>query len=192
MLKISYDCWGTLIKGNPNFKKQQSELAESIFGIEPKKFLQEKSKLKLYTDYNVELYGVHFDRDKLYKSFLECSQVDLDKFIYQSNELFLSNPPIRINDMIKGHYNIISSNTVFIYGDTLSKIFKEDDVKQFNFSDRLGVSKPNKEMFKLSLNEFPDFHVGDNPRTDGRCTNYGVSFIDVEFYENFKKMVNLM
>ena len=48
---------------------------------------------------------------------------------------------------------------------------------QCNFSDIVGVSKPNGKMFTFKTN--PKIHIGDNPITDGACEKYGIKFINI-------------
>lgn len=188
---ISLDFWGTLAFSNLEFKKAQYVLIKNyIPDISFSEFIDKFKEVKLQVDAMVESTSRQPNRIKLYSEmFPNWSQVDILSFINYSNELFLKYPPILMKGTSawidglreKNYILYISSNTVFINGDVLSKfIFNELGIvhSNCNFSDELGVSKPNKLMF-TQFPFKPDFHIGDNPLTDGKCLDYGIEFINI-------------
>jgi FMN phosphatase YigB (HAD superfamily) len=183
----SFDAWGTLIKGNPDFKSAQNELAKKLFNFSEDKFQTRKTNIKKIIDSNVESYGLHYDRRKIYAEIFQTTSFStIDFFITESDKLFLEFPPIQINELVTGITSVISSNTVLIYGDTLYKVIRKYFGPVFcNFSDVLRLSKPRKEMFTFTEGKVL-FHVGDNPKTDGACEHYGIKFIPIEKYSDFK------
>jgi len=189
MKTVSFDVWGTLLKSNPKFKIAQGNLAKSFTGCDPEDFLRRKSEMKKQLDEEVESTGNQPDRFKNYKKlFPELNLREINSFIEYSDKLFLKYPPIVIEegkqnvDFYKnlGYVILISSNTVFIYGDVLSKIIWDEfeiPIQNCNFSDVVGSSKPSSEMFKFKVT--PTFHIGDNSITDGSCGKVGINFINV-------------
>lgn len=190
MKTISYDVWGTLLKSNPDFKMHQSDLAHQFSGINPEDFLVMKDVIKKEFDTIVEQTGIQPDRVEAYRRiFPDLSIKEINSFIYYSDKLFLAYPPELIPDsrqlmwdyLQEGFTPVISSNTVFIHGDVLGKIIWEEfhiPMCQCNFSDILGVSKPNEKMFNFKIK--PTMHVGDNPITDGACEKFGIKFINIK------------
>jgi putative hydrolase of the HAD superfamily len=189
MKTVSFDIWGTLLKSNPQFKEAQGRLVTSFTGKSPEEFLKLKSEMKKVLDKQVEEKGIQPDRFKNYKKLLPgLTLKELKAFIECSDKLFLKYPPQIYEEGRKllehyrslGYTILISSNTVFIYGDTLGKVIWdtfEIPMKNCNFSDIVGVSKPNASMFNFKVK--PEFHVGDNVITDGACKEVNINFINV-------------
>ena len=85
----------------------------------------------------------------------------------------MSNPPEiycgetlkYLHEIFRASNIIVSSNTMFITGDTLKKCIAKTgmakSIDDYRFSDEVGYSKPHGSMFANS-----DFHIGDNPLTD--------------------------
>ena len=183
----SYDFWGTLCKSNPDFKSAQNELAKKLFNFSEEKFQSRKTHIKQIIDSNVELYGLHYDRRKIYADIFQTTSFStIDSFITESDKLFLQFPPIQQIEMLSEMTCVVSSNTVLIYNDVMYKVIRKYFGPVFcNFSDVLRLSKPRKEMFTFTEGKVL-FHVGDNPKTDGACEDYGIKFIPIEKYNNFK------
>lgn len=189
MKAISFDLWGTLIRSNPEFSKAQESLVKEFTEIENWKELKENAKVYISSQ---ELLGIHVDRDKILRPLLNLSLKDYRSFIEYSNELFLKNPPLLKDfDVVsilrdKGYRCYISSNTTFIYGDTLAKVVYDNFgiiKNNCNFSDELGVSKPNEQMFNFQIK--PTYHIGDNLITDGASENFGIEHYHINSEQNF-------
>ena len=76
------------------------------------------------------------------------------------------------------HSIFISSNTSFIEGHVLHTfIFENMEIPYHNclFSDRVGKTKPHPDMFFKDV----DYHIGDNPNTDGKCVLMGIKYYQV-------------
>jgi len=195
-ITVSYDFWGTLFVSNPEYKTEQAKLAAKMFNIGAEAYLREKADKKRILDAAVESTGLHYNRLKIYSLILNTSKYGIiEEFIKKSDDLFLELPPKKINDFAPNAESVISSNTVLIYGDTLQKVInKEFGKTHCNFSDKIGFSKPNPEMFRfvgLKASQ-PMFHVGDNLRTDGACVKSGIKFIPIEEYHEFKNYLKYL
>jgi putative hydrolase of the HAD superfamily len=183
---VSFDVWGTLLKSNDLFKYHQNKLAKN-YGVN--NFLEQKSQIKKEVDQIIEKTGIHPDRFKLYqKIFQNYSIRDIQSFILESDQLFLKYPPHfikkgveKLEEFTKLNYiPLISSNTVFIHSNILHQIiFNEFYIPKSNcnYSDILGVSKPNEDMFKFRFK--PTYHIGDNIITDGSCEKYNIKFLNI-------------
>lgn len=188
---ISLDFWDTLGRSNSTFKSEQFKIARQY---EPtltfSEFLTRFKSTKEFTNNTVEATGFHPHRNELYRHmFPSWSQMIMQEFINYSDMLFLQYPPSRVEKMFeyvkdwkdKGYLLYVSSNTIFIHGEVLSKvIFDLYGIVKSNckFSDEVGFSKPHPEMFNFSNR--PDIHIGDNIKTDGACTEFGIEFLNVE------------
>jgi FMN phosphatase YigB (HAD superfamily) len=194
---ISFDLWGTLIISNPEFKLNQKKLLLEINSkMDPIKWELDLKIIKNEFNFQVEHYGIHFDRKNIYeRSLKEFSEKELADFITKSDELFLRFPPkVRDNsiDMInqlrsKGIKCYISSNTVLIYSNVLETIvydYFKISAEDCNFSDAIGVSKPDAKMFNYKNK--PAYHIGDNHVTDGACVNSGIEFYHINETQSFK------
>ena len=198
MKAVSFDFWGTLMVSNPDFKKAQANLAKEFFNIDEQEFHNSKNNIKKQVDYLVESAGLQLERVILYRKLIPNLNIkDCENFIRYSDELFLKHPPILREpetDIIsilkeKGYRVYISSNTVFIYGKTLSKvIFDNFGIihKNCKFSDETQglVSKPSREMFDFEIK--PDWHIGDNLITDGASEEFGIKHYHINNKQNFK------
>lgn len=197
---ISFDVWGTLVKSNPQFKLEQYKLVKEYKDISWEDWTMKKIIVKTEADDMVERLGVHLDRMELYGKLLtDLSGKDKKDFINYSNELFLKFPPILrepdcdlISILKERDYRIyISSNTVLIYGDVLGKIIYDNFgiiKKNCNFSDQLGVSKPDGKMFQFPIK--PDWHIGDNIITDGTSEKFGIKHYHINEKQNFKTFID--
>lgn len=201
---ISLDFWGTLAKSNPKFKEEQYKIARQYsHDLSLEEFKSRFKLMKAFTDEKVETTGIHPSRNEaLHVMFPDWSLKIIEEFIHYSEMLFLKYPPKAIPQMIEqvekwknaGHILYISSNTVFIHGETLSKvIFDLFGIVKSNckFSDEVGLSKPEEDMWNFPYK--PTHHIGDNPKTDGICVEYGIEFIHVDTFidEHKVKVGNL-
>lgn len=191
-----FDVWGTLLISNPEFKKAQAKLVQEFTSIKKEEWFKAKNFLKKQLDELVEKTGIHPPRESSYLEILPSLSIrEREDFIRYSNELFLKYPPLLrepetdvVSILKEKDYKVyISSNTVLIYGDILSKvIFDKFGIirKNCNFSDELGVSKPDGRMFNFEIK--PTWHLGDNVLTDGASENHGIKHYHINNQQTFK------
>lgn len=215
-MRISFDVWGTLITHNPEFKNVKNDLIRKYSTRNPV-FLTDNQindqikAIKKTHDTIIEIYGT---QPSVYHLFAELafwfqiSPSDLDKFMEEYQQAFLNTPPTLYDENTldvlcqlnaEGHKLYISSNTLFIKGNTLSKALEKLGVCGYpkpitaaRFSDNLGCSKPHHNMFYHGS----DYHVGDNPKTDGSCVSFGIKFFEInsndktikDFYEHIQSV----
>jgi len=195
---ISFDLWLTLIKSNPEFKKERNLLFKNFFEIDST--IDKVNEVVRYYDVlcnNInEKTGLNIDTYELYYLILSALEVDINKFetdklseFYEETEaLFIKYKPELIfpdtkklfQEMTNEDKSInILSNTAFIKGRTLRKLlahYELTDYFKFQiYSDEVGFSKPNNEIFQLVFDEINTFksaqkkqilHVGDNSIAD--------------------------
>ncbi|CAA9201638.1 HAD family hydrolase [Flavobacterium collinsii] len=195
---ISFDLWLTLIKSNPEFKKERNLLFKDFFEIDST--IDKVNEVVRYYDVlcnNInEKTGLNIDTYELYYLILSALEVDINKFetdklseFYEETEaLFIKYKPELIfpdtkklfQEMTNEDKSInILSNTAFIKGRTLRKLlahYELTDYFKFQiYSDEVGFSKPNNEIFQLVFDEINTFksaqkkqilHVGDNSIAD--------------------------
>lgn len=195
---ISFDLWLTLIKSNPEFKKKRNLLFKNFFEIDST--MDKVSEVVRYYDVlgnNInEKTGLNIDTYELYYLILSALQVDIAKidtdklsqFYEETASLFMEYKPELIfpdtkklfQEMTNEDKSInILSNTAFIKGRTLRKLlahYELTDYFKFQiYSDEVGFSKPNNEIFQLVFDEINTFksaqkkeilHVGDNSVAD--------------------------
>ena len=211
---FSFDLWMTVIKSNPNFKPQRTELLKEHFSLN--KTVDEIDSVIRYYDnlFNIisEKTGNHIEReevfmlilDKLGKDIQNISIDDLKLFFEKSDELFVENVPFiiweDIHDFLneikaKGKTASILSNTAFIHGDSIRKVLKKLDLDAYFsfmiFSDEVGISKPNLEIFEYLYKNTQEIkiitksqiiHIGDNPIADYQgAKTYGFAADLVKF-----------
>lgn len=197
---LSFDLWDTLIASNPAFKKEQKQLVKKIDArLDIDKWELQLLALKKNVNQDVAKTGLHYDRIPIYKQvFLHQSPEEIDFFIAESNRLFLQYPP-----SLKDDFDVISylrnkeitcyicSNTLLIYADVLQQIvtaYFGIAAENCHFSDMLGISKPHPKMFHFPIQT--QFHLGDNPITDGACINAGIAFYHIYQHQNFRSFLS--
>jgi len=199
----SFDLWLTLIKSNPEFKVERAKIFQRDYNS-PGKSYDEVAKAFRQVDLMCnavnEHTGKNIDADEMYLmviSIVNDNQLNFDDIdtskLYRGMESLLFNymplpyadVTIETLDHLKnksGSTFSLLSNTGFIKGETLRKVLVEMNIAQyFNFqlySDEVGMSKPNPELFDLMLNEIQNInypkeitlnniiHIGDNPKND--------------------------
>ncbi|MGV4413185.1 HAD family hydrolase [Chryseobacterium sp. T1] len=195
---FSFDLWMTIIKSNPRFKPYRVILFKNFFEIN-KEIEVINDTIKYYDHlFNeiTQITGKHFHREEAFLMILDALGVDIESnnkselqaFFTESDSLFLDNLPeiiwpnvFGVLETIKneGKTANILSNTAFIHGDilrvALGKIGLADYFSFMIFSDEVGVSKPNKEIFNILLEKIKDMgdvaknkivHIGDNRKAD--------------------------
>ena len=197
----SFDLWLTLIKSNPEFKCKRSAYFYRYFNFQNKS-LQEVSQIfrqvDLMCNYINECTGKNIDSDEMYLiviNLLNDGKINLQSIdiqsLYAEMESLLFNylPQVYCNETCKVLDSIkqrsgttlnILSNTGFIKGQTIRKVLKEIEVEEYFdfqiYSDEVGISKPNGQIFRhvlqvvnknnSSVNPNEVIHVGDNPIAD--------------------------
>jgi putative hydrolase of the HAD superfamily len=198
---FSFDLWLTLIKSHPSFKQERNRFFFDNFN-QKNKSLEEVTQIFRQVDLMCnainEKTGNNLEAEEMYLMVISAMNdytfafhdIDL-KALYQQMEqlVFKHLPLIYCNNTVhaltrlKQDNNTISllSNTAFIKGSTLREVLKRLDIHDlFDFqlySDEVGMSKPNQELFQLMirtvassredvLNLKEIIHVGDNNRAD--------------------------
>ena len=195
---FSFDLWLTLIKSNSVYKSARNVLFKDFFSIE--KDMGEVNKVIRHYDVLCnkisEKTGIHINTNQIYYFILNALEANiekinegqLDEFYKEAEVLFMNYKPElvypNINSVlkrIKSEEKTISilSNTAFIKGVSLRKLLSYYEIYDYFsfqiYSDEVGLSKPNVEVFNLayekakSLQEMnkKDFvHIGDNKIAD--------------------------
>lgn len=203
---FSFDLWLTLIKSNPEFKQKRNQLFKDFFEINAS--IEKVSEVVRYYDVlcnNInEKTGFNLSTYEIYYLILGALEVDLasnglDKlaaFYDETEALFFNNKPDLIFPEIKFQFeeivgegksiNILS-NTGFIKGKSLRKLISYYELTDFIsfqiYSDEVGFSKPNKEIFQLVFDQVNEskkiekkevLHIGDNSIADyNGAINFG-------------------
>ncbi|WP_369614945.1 HAD family hydrolase [Flavobacterium sp. CFS9] len=203
---ISFDLWLTLIKSNPEFKKKRNLLFKNFFEVDCT--IDKVNEVVRYYDVlcnNInEKTGLNIDTYEIYYLILSALEVDinefdtskLSQFYEETDSLFMNYKPELIFPDTKKLFQEITnedktinilSNTAFIKGRTLRKLLAYYELTDFFkfqiYSDEVGFSKPNNEIFQLVFDEINTFkstekkqilHVGDNSVADyNGAINFG-------------------
>jgi len=199
---ISFDCWDTLIKPNPEYKIKRNKLIQEIIFYEVIIDNEIINNVKRFCDFNNEVTGLQLTWEQsillvirdLYKEF-DKNQLPnrLAEFNKKHKELFLKYPPsiysdetIEILEELKRKKISINllANTSFVTGNMLWDLFNQNGlnkyINKYMFSDWEGISKPNPKIFqrlKGLFNTKKIIHVGDNQFSDGGCESEGIKFL---------------
>jgi len=199
---ITFDLWETLIKGSPKFKEERIKLVKKYCSFEDESPLYDQiiddifKGVKNKENKVVEIYGNQPDTKSLVAKIFYVIQetllnkrnkIDLDSFIRDHNNLMLDYPPIIIENTLEvfeklfndNHKIGIVSNTMMTPGFVLREILSKNGVSKYLtyreiFSDERGYSKPHNIFIHNA-----DWHVGDNPITDGACIEYGIKYYQI-------------
>ena len=207
---ISFDLWLTLIKSHPEFKGRRNLLFKDFFQINAS--IEEVTQVIRYYDVlcnnmnektglNIHTYEIYFlILNKLNVNLSEVTITHLDEFYKETESLFFTYKPQLLYpnvhllfEEVKSENKTMSilSNTGFIKGKTLRKLITHYGFENhFDFqiySDEVGFSKPNYEIFKLVENQINKnrnlkqkevVHVGDNIIADyNGARSYGFDAI---------------
>ena len=177
---VSIDLWGTLIKSNPEFVVEKRKLIKKYVDISDEEIDNAYKRAKEKLNAVIEVTGWQPSLDIMHRvlgfelSYTIDSVYPVYPWHYHYQALAVEYPPliysdetIEVLDNLARKANLyLSSNTIFIEGSTLAdslnnkyNLFKDFDI--LFFSDQIGYSKPHPRMFTS------DFHIGDNPITDG-------------------------
>ena len=203
---LSFDLWLTLIRSNPEFKKKRNLLFKDFFEINSS--IERVNEVVRYYDVLCnsinEKTGLNLNTYEIYYLILNALEVDLNvngterlgEFYNETEVLFLNYKPELIFPDIKLQFEKIAaegksinilSNTGFINGKTLRKILSfyelEDFISFHIYSDEVGYSKPNNEIFQLVFDQVNKtketqkkeiLHIGDNSIADyNGAVNFG-------------------
>jgi len=173
---FSFDLWLTLIRSNPEYKKERVAYFHKNYNLKSKS-LEEVSNIFRQVDLMCnsvnERTGKNIDSDEMYLMVISMINdnayplydVDTDHIykvmealLHQYHPVVYSNETIFTLDHLKQnneHTLSILSNTGFIRGVTLRAVLKELGLFHFFdfqlYSDEAGLSKPNPDFFKLML-----------------------------------------
>jgi len=201
---FSFDLWQTLIVSNQNYKTERVKLFKSFFNLNQtnEELTSTLRKVDINCNKLNETTGLHLTFDQLVFLFLlelkndisYISKSEIEDLYIKNENIFLENLPqtilnIDIFENIKSKGKDISliSNTGFIKGETIVKLFKEINIlKYFDFllfSDETGLSKPNPKIFEMSYEKIVKYknipknrvlHIGDNKIADYKgAISYG-------------------
>ncbi|WP_316634745.1 HAD family hydrolase [uncultured Flavobacterium sp.] len=203
---FSFDLWLTLIRSNPEFKRKRNSLFKDFFEINAP--IEKVTEVVRYYDVlcnNInEKTGLNISTYEIYYLILGALEVDLESnglerltaFYDKTEVLFFNNKPELIFPDIKlqfeeivaeGKSINILSNTGFIKGRSLRKLMAHYELADFIsfqiYSDEVGFSKPNKEIFQLVFDQVKEskkiqknevLHIGDNSIADyNGAVNFG-------------------
>lgn len=175
---FSFDLWFTLIKSNPNFKKERALFLYKEFNTKAKTLSEVESVIRrvdLMCNSINEKTGKNIDAEEMYSMVLYeindgkeiLEKTDMKHLYLNLEKLFFNYPPevfdeytIKTLDKIKQQPGItmsILSNTAFIKGSSLRLLLNYLDIsKYFDFqiySDEENVSKPNPLIFTRLIEE---------------------------------------
>lgn len=203
---LSFDLWLTLIRSNPEFKQKRNLLFKNFFEINAP--IEKVTEIVRYYDVlcnNInEKTGLNLSTYEIYYLILGALEVDLtsngverlSEFYNETEVLFFNYKPELIFPNIKlqfeeivaqGKSINILSNTGFIKGKSLKKLLSyyelTDSISFQIYSDEVGFSKPNNEIFQLVFDQVNNskkvmkseiLHIGDNSIADyNGAVNFG-------------------
>lgn len=203
---LSFDLWLTLIKSNPEFKSKRNLLFKDFFEVDST--IEKVNEVVRYYDVlcnNInERTGSNIDTYEIYYLILNALNLDINKistdklelfyketellFLKYKPELLYKNIPALFDEITKQGKTInLLSNTAFIKGKTLRKTLSHYELEDhFNFqiySDEVGISKPNSQIFQLVFDQANEIkkttkkeilHIGDNIVADyNGAINFG-------------------
>ncbi|KIC03936.1 MULTISPECIES: HAD family hydrolase [unclassified Flavobacterium] len=203
---LSFDLWLTLIKSNPEFKSKRNLLFKDFFDVDAT--IEKVNDVVRYYDVlcnNInERTGLNIDTYEIYYLILSALNVNINDidttklksfynetellFLKYKPELLYANIPQLFKEITQQDKTInLLSNTAFIKGNTLRKILSHYELESYFkfqiYSDEVGLSKPNNEIFQLVFNQANEIkpitkkeilHIGDNIIADyNGAINFG-------------------
>jgi putative hydrolase of the HAD superfamily len=181
---FSFDLWYTLIKSNPNFKKERALYFYKHFNSKNKSLIEVENsfrKIDLMCNSINEKTGGNIEAEEMYLMVLyelnEDNQsfelLDLKELYKYLEKLFFNySPQIFDNQTLNSLEEIkqkpgttlsILSNTAFIKGQTLRHLLNNLNVSHYFdfqiYSDENKISKPNQEIFRLLVNNARKLHT---------------------------------
>jgi putative hydrolase of the HAD superfamily len=199
----SFDLWMTLIRSNPAFKEARTAYFHKRYNNSGKSAEQVRQifrQIDISCNSINERTGKNIEAEEMYlmaiaamhdydtKEICETDVIelysDVERLLFENMPLVYSDEVVPVLESLKKAGATISllSNTAFIKGRTLRKVLEAlrlDVYFDFQlYSDELGLSKPNPEIFKhmlLLINNLYEkkhittdavIHVGDNKQAD--------------------------
>jgi putative hydrolase of the HAD superfamily len=173
----SFDLWLTLIRSNPDFKKQRAKYFYQHYNFNHKTLLKVETifrQVDLMCNAMNERSGKNIDADEMYLMVISMLndhqsnlrdidlaelEKDMEAMLFNYLPQVYSSETILHLERIKyvGDPSVsLLCNTGFIRGATLRKVLKELSLDQYLdfqlYSDEEGMSKPNIRFFELMLN----------------------------------------
>jgi putative hydrolase of the HAD superfamily len=195
----SFDLWLTLIKSHPSYKQERNRFFYDHFNGKGKS-LEEVAKVFRQVDLMCnainEKTGNNLEAEEMYlmaisgindydQSFHEIDMValynDMEQLVFKYLPLiYCDNTAKVLTNLKRADYTLsLLSNTAFIKGKTLREVLKRLEIHDlFDFqlySDEVGMSKPNQQLFQLMIKtvhasrnvELKEIiHIGDNIKAD--------------------------
>ncbi|MFD0752199.1 HAD family hydrolase [Mucilaginibacter calamicampi] len=198
---FSFDLWLTLIRSNPAFKEQRATYFHQHFNYRNLPLDGVKHTFRqvdIMCNLINEKTGKNIDADEMYLMVLSIMndgdarvwQIDIEKVYTDMEALVFEYLPQAFCDRtlatlahIKQNTQAttgILSNTGFIKGVTLRKVLNQIGIDRYIdfqlYSDEVGMSKPNPQLFKMMLDQLSAhhtqidvtrvIHIGDNAIAD--------------------------
>jgi putative hydrolase of the HAD superfamily len=173
----SFDLWLTLIRSNPEFKKERARYFHQKFNFNQKSLQDVETifrNVDLMCNGMNERSGKNIDADEMYLMVIsmlnnyepDLRQIDLEELEKDMEDLLFNYMPQVYCDRTIHHMDRLKntgistfsllSNTGFIRGASLRKVLEALSLEQYLdfqlYSDEEGMSKPNKRFFQLMLN----------------------------------------
>jgi HAD superfamily hydrolase (TIGR01549 family) len=190
---VSFDIWGTLLKGNPDFIHERNKLFAECFAQTDLEYVKTiKDEVDILLDAKSENTGIdHNFKDRLVcmierigKKPSDFTDVFFTETQQKLNELLLRFLPHLIEprtaellkDLRKRKLKIaLVSNTGFLHGDIMRVALKKLGVLKYVdyavFSNEVGFCKPDSRIFHILTERFkctPQeiIHIGDSVKAD--------------------------
>jgi len=193
---ITFDLWGTLIKGSPDYKEARAKyIQEHCENHTIEDINSTIMRIKASYDDAIEKHGIHYNSLVIYQTIINELGIHqlLDGFGLRGvcHNLFMKHPPyLYSNDTLEVLESlskqvplVLISNTVLIDGGILKPVINGLGIgkyfKRMIFSSDVNMSKPNTLIFKIAHEMICErkehiLHVGDNPITDVKgAMDYG-------------------
>ncbi len=194
----SFDLWGTLIKSNPEFKKERASFFHKHFNRNGKTLEEVIAIIRevdIMCNYTNELIGKNIDAFEMYAMVLyklgyeieKISDRDIQSIYHTLESMFERYPSVIYDNTIdvlkrmseSGCTLSILSNTAFIRGHSLKKFIASSELANlFSFhiySDEIGISKPNKGAYLILINAVFELRK-HNPVTTNEIIHIGDNF----------------
>lgn len=202
----SFDLWETLITRNPAFRSKRDNIFFKTFNPQSKSF-EEVSEIVSGCGKEgslcSELSGTQVTcKHMIFNALVKLGVTDINAQMLslieaRIQELFIQNPPILYagtKDTLKALFErdatlSLVSNTGYVLGETITEALSILGIRKYFsyliYSDELGISKPNPQIFQklLSLNKpkkpMDVMHVGDNVNADGGCKHLKINYYQI-------------
>ena len=179
----SFDLWLTLIRSNPDFKRERAKIFHEAFNPAGKSIevvVNAFRQVDLMCNAINEKTGKNIGSDEMHLMVISLindnkfcfREMDTAKLYEKMEQLIFRYLPVlyttETTDVLahlkqKGNCTMsILSNTGFIKGVTLRKVLKELEIDQYFdfqlYSDEVGLSKPNPALFNLMIQQIKIFN----------------------------------